>query len=517
MLGDDLAGRAERIRLGLRNEDLVSFDAALAQALNSSIGQAGDLRPLDRVLEAWARVALIRRAAGSSWAEVEERLRRGDEPTWNRQPPYRVVQTPEFSSLAADLSDRGRVALAELSEVLAHGPLPTEDSGLAIEPFGALPNTYSVPFDAGLLVYVVPPRSQRVGLVLVYQPLTVWGWGYGGTGSLGTGAGTTHAAPVQALSVTSGRDVAAGDYYSLYVDDLSSRLWAWGGNIWGSLGDGTTTTRYSPVELTGLSNVGLVSAYFLHSMAVRYDGTVWEWGEVPASLSPPTLVPTQMPGLADVRDIAAGAYHSVALKSDGTVWAWGINPYGQVGDGTTTSRFSPVQVSGLADVVAITAGGTQSMALRADGTVWAWGENFSGELGDGTTINRSSPVQVGGLPAAATAIAIDSHGLAALADGSVWAWGRNYRGQLGDGMTYASRPTPAPVSGLGGVVGVAAAGNYSLARTDIGRVWAWGGNDYGNLGDGTTTDRHNPVPVANLTRVRGIAAGSAHALALVAP
>jgi alpha-tubulin suppressor-like RCC1 family protein len=517
MLRDDLADRVERIRLGLRDDDLVSFDAALAQALNSSIGQAGDLRPLDRVLDAWARVALIRRAAGPSWAEVEERLRRGDEPTWKSEPPYRVVQTPEFSSLAAGLSDQSRVALAELSGLLAREPLPTEDSGLAIEPFGALPNTYSVPFGGGLLVYVVPPRSKRVGLVLVYEPLAVWGWGYGGTGALGNGAGTTHALPVQALAVTTGRNVAAGDYHSLYVDDLTSRVWAWGSNIWGSLGDGTTTTRYSPVELTGLSNVGRVRANFLHSMAVRYDGTVWEWGEVPTSLSPPTLMPTQVPGLADVQDIAAGWAHSVVLKSDGTVWAWGINPNGQVGDGTTTSRFSPVQVSGLADVIAITAGGTQSMALRTDGTVWAWGENSSGELGDGTTIDRSSPVQVGGLPTAATAIAIDSHGLAALADGSVWTWGRNSRGQLGDGMTYPSRPTAAPVSGLSGVVGVAAAGTYSLARTDTGRVWAWGGNDYGNLGDGTTTDRYSPVPIANLTRVRGIAAGSAHALALVAP
>jgi hypothetical protein len=446
---------------------------------------------------------------------VEERLRRGDEPTWNTEPRYRVLQTPEFSSLASGMSDRGRVALGELSELLAREPLPTGDSGLAIEPFGALPDTYSVPFGAGLLVYVVLPHKQIVGLVVVYQPLAVWGWGYGGNGALGHGAGTSHAAPVQALGVTTGRNIAVGIYHSLYVDDLTSRVWAWGANFAGQLGDGTTTDRYSPVELAGFSNVGYVRARSYRSMAVRQDGTVWEWGQLLAS---DASVPTQVPGLTDVQNIAAGGAHSVALKSDGTVWAWGLNYWGQVGDGTTTTRPSPVQVGGLTDVTAIAAGSGQSMALKADGTVWAWGDNFSGELGDGTTTNRSLPVQVGGLPEAATTIAIDSHhSLAALADGSIWAWGSNFAGQLGDGMTYASRPTPARVIGLSGVVGVAVGLNYSLARTDSGRVWAWGNNGAGNLGDGTTTNRHTPVPVANLTRVRNIAAGSFHSLALVAP
>jgi alpha-tubulin suppressor-like RCC1 family protein len=84
-------------------------------------------------------------------------------------------------------------------------------------------------------------------------------------------------------------------------------------------------------------------------------------------------------------------------------------------------------------------------------------------------------------------------------------------------MTYQNRPTPAAVSGLTGVIDVSAGDFYSLARTGDGRAWAWGDNNIGKLGDGTTTDRHTPVPVATLTRVRAIRAGSAHSLALVAP
>jgi len=93
--------------------------------------------------------------------------------------------------------------------------------------------------------------------------------------------------------------------------------------------------------------------------------------------------------------VDAGDEFSVALWcSDGHVTAWGNNPYGQLGNGTTTGSEEPVLVSDLSDVVQVTAGSKHALALKSDGTVWAWGANFSGELGDGSTFNRNTPVQV---------------------------------------------------------------------------------------------------------------------------
>jgi hypothetical protein len=92
--------------------------------------------------------------------------------------------------------------------------------------------------------------------------------------------------------------------------------------------------------------------------------------------------------------IDAGYYHSLALDKDGMVWAWGDNEDGQLGDGTTTDRWTPIKVRDIRSIKAISAGCGHSLALDKDGMVWAWGENYRGQLGDGTTIRHFVPIQV---------------------------------------------------------------------------------------------------------------------------
>ena len=214
---------------------------------------------------------------------------------------------------------------------------------------------------------------------------------------------------------------------------------------------------------------------------------------------------------------AAGDSHSLAIKSNGSVWAWGNNTYGQLGDGTSTKRISPVQVPGLTGVVAVEAGGQHSLAVKSDGTVWAWGWNSYGQLGDGTaTDRRSCPVQVRNLTGVVAVAAGYWQGLAVKDDGTVWAWGGNGYGQLGDGTT-TQRNCPVQVLGLTDVVAVAASKTYvafSLAVRRDGTVWAWGGNSNGQLGDGTTTQRTSPVQVSGLSGAVAVTAGNSHSLAV---
>ncbi|NMC00696.1 MAG: hypothetical protein GYA35_10490, partial [Thermoanaerobaculaceae bacterium] len=223
--------------------------------------------------------------------------------------------------------------------------------------------------------------------------------------------------------------------------------------------------------------------------------------------------PTQVQNLSDIVTVSGGGAHSLALKSDGTVWAWGNNSSGQLGDGTTTESHEPIQVQNLTNVIDIVCGNVHCLALKSDGTVWAWGNNYYGQLGDGSTIDRYVPVQVSNLTNVVAIAGGWYHSLALKSDGTVWAWGYNYYGQLGDGTT-TNRLTPVSVQNLSNVIAIAAGEYHTIALQNAGTVWAWGRNNYGQLGDGTTTNKNIPSQVQNLEDIVSIAVGESHSLAL---
>jgi hypothetical protein len=203
----------------------------------------------------------------------------------------------------------------------------------------------------------------------------------------------------------------------------------------------------------------------------------------------------------------------MALKSDGTVWAWGSNMNGRLGDGTEFERWEPVQ-SLITDVIAIGPEANFSLALKSDSTVWAWGNNNYGQLGDNTTTERHTPIQTWVIDKVVSISGGVVHSLAAKSDGTVWAWGGNDYGQLGDNTTI-ERHIPVQTNILNDVVKVVSGDClHSLAITSNGTAWAWGRNNLGQLGDGTTIDRHEPVKVQGLSEVEDVAAGRNFSMAL---
>jgi alpha-tubulin suppressor-like RCC1 family protein len=271
---------------------------------------------------------------------------------------------------------------------------------------------------------------------------------------------------------------------------------------------------------------GAVAAGSYHSLALQTNGTLWGWGNNPSGqigdgTTTPRSTPVQV--LTGGVAAAAGSQHSLAVKADGTVWSWGSPADGRLGPGEHTSPYEPAHVDDtadeLVDIVAVAAGAGHSLALREDGTVWAWGLNTSGQLGDGTTTSRETPEQVLGLSGVTAIAAAGDISLAIGSDGAnagvVWAWGANSAGQLGEGSTL-TRLEPVMVGGLSDVRQIAAGSNWAMALAADGRLWAWGNNTYGQLGDAFLTTSSTPVPVLPLTDVVTIAAGASHALAVTA-
>ncbi|MFC1480379.1 hypothetical protein ACFL5Y_02900, partial [Candidatus Omnitrophota bacterium] len=398
----------------------------------------------------------------------------------------------------------------------------------------------------------------------------IYAWGSNSYGQLGNNSITDSLIPVVVVGVdgvgelTGISQIAAGGNHTVALTN-GAEVYAWGYNGMGQLGDGTTDDSPTPVLVSGLTGVSQIAAGSTHTVARKDDGSVYTWGGNEygqlgnGDSSMDSSVPVAVLGvdgvgeLTGISQIAAGGYHTVALKSDETeVYTWGDNTYGQLGDPSVVAQLpstvahspTPVKVVGvggaglLSGISQIAAGGYHTVALKSDETeIYAWGYNEYGQLGDGTTDNSSVPVIVtrasglGSLTGISQIAAGGNHTVALKTGGiGVYAWGDNSQSQLGaDSSAITQSSTPLVVMKADGatdpLTGISqiAAGASNTAALKVGgsRVYTWGNNDSGQLGDNSTTQSAVPVEVlsrvgstGSLTDISQIVAGHAHTVAL---
>jgi len=335
---------------------------------------------------------------------------------------------------------------------------------------------------------------------------TLWAWGRN-RGQLGDSTTTSRSRPVRIGSATNWYSVSAGESHTVAIRN-DGTLWAWGQNWAGQLGDGTITGRTTPVQIGSDRDWHFVSAGESHTLAIKRNGTLWAWGSnqygrLGDDTTQDRFRPVPVPiGLTEANwaSVSAGPSHTMAIRTDGTLWGWGNNQHGQIGDNTTWVRHSPVQIGVAATWASVSAGPSHTMAIRTDGTLWGWGNNQHGQLGDNTTFDRRIPVRIGlAVTNWASVSAGERHTVAVRADGTLWAWGPNDRGQLGNGMPSSVIPQTAPLLVAPGMTAnwrsVSAGSDYSTATRADGSLWAWGFNQHGQLGDGTTTQRNHPIQI----------------------
>lgn len=305
-------------------------------------------------------------------------------------------------------------------------------------------------------------------------------------------------------------EVSAGQGHTCARKE-NGTVWCWGFNQFGQLGDGTRNQSLLPVQVTGPVGAVQISAGWNHACARKQDGTASCWGNgFSGQLGDHKLMPSAEPVAsaaagASIVEIAAGGIHTCARRADGTLWCWGGNDSGELGDGTMMGRLSGAQVAPLGTTVAQVAAGTgHTCVLKQDRTLWCWGDNTWGQLGDGTRMNSAHPVRVMSVPSAAQISAAKEHTCAVDQAGAAWCWGL---------VNGAPQPTPKQVPMLSDVVEVTAGNDFGCARKGDGSVWCWGTNSSGQLGDGTTESKVNPVRVSDLSPAAQVDAGDFHACA----
>lgn len=331
-------------------------------------------------------------------------------------------------------------------------------------------------------------------------------------------------------------DLASGNKMSSYISDCtffyfwpvrsnwmpamvkSGKLFAYGLNDQGQLGDGTLSDRDDFVETKSMTDVMDVSVGMEHTVAIRTDGTMWAWGrndfgQLGDDSTSDRNIPVAVKGLYNIIDISAGMYHTVALKSDGTVWAWGKNSYGQLGDGTKEDRRRPVQIKGMSNVVKVFAGMYSTFAITSSGTLYSWGGNSYGQLGDGTTVDRYAPAAIKGFTDVIEIAAGMYHTVALKSNGTVYAWGWNTPfGILGDG-TKEDKRSPVQVKNLEDITDIAIGMYHAVAVKKDGTLWAWGKNDFSQLGV-KAQKAMVPIQIEGISGVTKVAAGNYHSLAM---
>ncbi len=279
----------------------------------------------------------------------------------------------------------------------------------------------------------------------------------------------------------------------------------WGGNTSGQLGNGTTTQSLTPVTVTGAMNWAQLSSRESHSCGVDVLNTGYCWGmntngQVGDNTTTTRLNPVALGGGGVWQKIATGASHTCGLKTNGSIACWGLNTKGQLGDGTTTQRLTPVTVMGGGTFIDVAVGSFSTCAVTTANAVYCWGRGDSGQIGNGAmTMTNPAPTLASILIGAYSKVAVGMNFACAqqLSGGLVMCWGNGIKGQLGNGSTTSAIANSVVVSGSNFEKIEAGPESVCAYSSFTNEVRCWGDNAFGQLGDGTTTNRSSPVLVGS--------------------
>jgi alpha-tubulin suppressor-like RCC1 family protein len=384
----------------------------------------------------------------------------------------------------------------------------------------------------------------------------VYCWGANGYRQIGDGTSTTATFPKAASTVSNApgdsiTGLSVGDYHTC-INTSAAKIFCWGYNVYGGLGNGTSTSPSDVAQVAGgtsSTNLGAgvytkLSTKFGSPCAIGPESRPYCWGSntsgqlgngtITNATYPWGVSNGQIPVGATIRDIEQGWTHTCAIASDDKVYCWGNNNNGQLGNGTTSAYVAtPVAVSqgeipSGVKIRSLAVNGLHTCALATNFKAYCWGRNDYGQLGNGVTnAQYTSPVAVlqGAIPVGVTLSSLttgQSHSCAIGSNDKAYCWGRNDVGSLGNGtLTSSNIPTAVTQGAIPAGVAIRSLTANSLHTCTVGsdgKAYCWGYNSSGQLGNGTITQASSPVAVsqgaipAGVT-IRSVTAGYGHACA----
>ena len=232
-------------------------------------------------------------------------------------------------------------------------------------------------------------------------------------------------------------------------------LWAWGFNIYGQLGDGSTVNKSSPIQIGNENTWQSISAGTLSSVAIKTNQTLWGWGDNVSN------VPVQIGVDSDWQIISSGSNNNFAIKANGTLWTWSaVSPF-------------PIQIGTDSNWKTISSNLGLNHAIKTNGTLWGWGSNYYGGIGDGTIIDQTNPVQIGIESDWDKMSNGEQCGFAIKTNGTLWAWGWNSDGQLGDGTTI-NKLAPIQLGTDTDWSMISTKYHFTMALKNNSALWRWG-------------------------------------------
>ena len=337
--------------------------------------------------------------------------------------------------------------------------------------------------------------------LIIKKDASLWAWGYNNIGQLGDGTTTQKVTPIRIGRDNNWKSLATTSYPN-YNDTHSGgiktdgTLWMWGEGDSGRLGTENTTDLSVPTQIGSDTNWAMLSIGLADTYALKTDGTLWTWGKYTSNrlgqgTSSNILTPTQLGTDSDWVYVSAGARFGLAIKDDGTLWTWGQGTHGQLGLNYKIDMDTPQMVGFEHNWKIVNGGFYHSLGIKQDGTLWSWGYATEYALGLGNTTNYTTPQQVGVDSDWEKIEAGYNSSFAIKEDSLLYVWGSGYKGRLGSGNETDLR-VPTKLNNEK-YFSIHNSDRHTVFVKDNGRVYTSGVNSYGQLGKAYPNNSYIPI------------------------